>query len=232
MSPFCATPRLCTWLVLGGVALSLSCADGEVGGSAPLQNTATTSKADASTPRLADAGDASGADAGAVTVDSAPVVLRSCDPARALGTVHLYASALLEIIAFAEGTADYGANDGYDVMFTFRVANGCTEHPNKVNCSGSLCSTAAGRYQFLYKTWTPMGYPDFEPNHQALGAMALVKQRSVSLPSTRALTATEFKTVLDKISYEWASLPPGRYGQPVRTSSELRALYCSQVSCT
>ncbi len=36
--------------------------------------------------------------------------------------------------------------------------------------------------------------------------------------------------MLDKISYEWASLRPSRYGQSTRTVSELRGQYCTQVT--
>ncbi|WP_421234922.1 hypothetical protein [Aeromonas enteropelogenes] len=30
---------------------------------------------------------------------------------------------------------------------------------------------------------------------------------------------------LDKLSYEWASLPPGRYGQPSKTMSEALSIF-------
>ncbi|MDN0109085.1 hypothetical protein [Yersinia mollaretii] len=30
---------------------------------------------------------------------------------------------------------------------------------------------------------------------------------------------------LDSLSYEWASLPPGRYGQPSKSKSEAMALF-------
>ena len=155
----------------------------------------------------------------------------TCDSARAVGAVHVYAQAVLDVIAFAEGTAGYGAYDGYNVLFGFSTVSSCANHPNRVICKGSLCSTAAGRYQFLNRTWVGLALPSFEPEYQAQGAFTLVKQRNVTLPMTRALTATEFKSMMDKISYEWASIPPSRYGQPVRTASELRSLYCSKVTC-
>ena len=155
----------------------------------------------------------------------------TCDPSLAVGAVSVFRQSFLDVIAFAEGTRDAGGNDGYNVLYAFRLITDCTQHPNQNYCSGGLCSTAAGRYQFLYKTWAGLNLPNFKPDNQAKAAMSLIIQRKATLPESRALTATEFSNVLDKISYEWASLPPGRYGQPVKTTAQLRTLYCSEVKC-
>jgi len=55
--------------------------------------------------------------------------------------------------------------------------------------------------------------------------------RKVTVPQTRAMTATEFSNAMSKLSYEWASLPPGRYGQPTKTLSQMRSMYCGLTGC-
>ncbi len=153
----------------------------------------------------------------------------SCSPSRAVGVVSKYESGFLEILAYAEGTRDKGRADGYNVMFGHRNVSSCVSHPNRVYCDG-ICSTAAGRYQFLYKTWKSLKLPTFKPENQARGAITLIKRRKVTLRNDSALSATEFKSALDKLSYEWASLPPGRYGQPNKSVSQLWTVYASELN--
>ncbi len=154
----------------------------------------------------------------------------TCNPSLANGAVNKFAKALLNTIATTEGTRGHG-QDGYNVTFAYHYFSSCDRHPNLNICSGGYCSTAAGRYQFLTTTWNGLGLPNFHPNNQDIGAMKLVARRGASIPSTRSLTATEFVNVMDRISYEWASLPPGRYGQPSYSMSATRAKYCSFAGC-
>ncbi len=159
----------------------------------------------------------------------------TCDPARAVGSVGNFQKALHDSIAWAEGTRGF-SNDGYDVMFSFKLMNGCQSHPNQCLAFGSSCSTAAGRYQFLTGTWNSVksanGLSSFEPENQELGAAYLVKTvRHVTVPQARAMTASEFSNAMSKLSWEWASLPPGRYGQPNKTASQMRNMYCSLAGC-
>lgn len=159
----------------------------------------------------------------------------TCDPARAVGAVGNFQKALHDSIAWAEGTRNH-SEDGYDVMFSFKLMNSCNKHPNQCLAFGSSCSTAAGRYQFLTGTWSSVksanGLSSFEPENQELGAAYLVKTtRKVTVPQSRAMTASEFSNAMSKLSWEWASLPPGRYGQPVKSASQMRNFYCSQAGC-
>jgi muramidase (phage lysozyme) len=153
----------------------------------------------------------------------------TCDPENAAGVASQVERALLDTIAFAEGTRDHG-KDGYNVTFAYRYFDSCDEHPNLKICSGSLCSTAAGRYQFLYKTYLGLKLPNFWPEQQERGALELIERRGVSLPAT-PLTATQFANALDKLSYEWSSLPPGRYGETRRTLQQIRDEYCTLAAC-
>lgn len=70
--------------------------------------------------------------------------------------------ALLDVIAIMEGTAGYGSFNGYDVYYGYKKLLGYDSydsnpiHPNiKIvfNKNGEV-TTAAGRYQFNYPTWS------------------------------------------------------------------------------
>lgn len=159
----------------------------------------------------------------------------SCNPAGGQNVVSRFEKGYHDAIAWAEGTRGR-AQDGYNVMFSYRLFNSCAQHPNQCLRFGRTCSTAAGRYQFLTRTWNgarrARRLGSFEPGNQERGAQYLIANvRRATIPQDRALTAAEFNNVTSKLSYEWASLPPGRYGQPVRTSQQLRTFYCEQVGC-
>lgn len=154
----------------------------------------------------------------------------SCDPARAIGIVSSKRKALLDTIAFAEGTRGY-AQDGYNVTFAYHTFSSCDRHPGVRYCSGSYCSDASGRYQFLSSTWKGLGLSNFRPENQTIGAMTLISRRGGTVPADRAMSATEFSNLMSKISWEWASLPPGRYGQPMKSMSTLRSQYCKFAGC-
>jgi muramidase (phage lysozyme) len=166
---------------------------------------------------------------------SSPTSGSTCAPSRASGAVGRYQKALHDSIAFAEGTRGR-SKDGYDVMFSFKLMSSCNRHPNQCHKFGRTCSTAAGRYQFLTRTWNGVararGFSTFEPENQERGAAYLVANvRRVSVPQSRPMTASEFSNAMSKLSYEWASLPPGRYGQPTKTMSQMRSTYCRAAGC-
>ncbi len=159
----------------------------------------------------------------------------TCAPSRGQGVVSRYQKALHDAIAYAEGTRNY-AKDGYNVMFSFKLFDSCQAHPNRCQPFGNRCSTAAGRYQFLTTTWNSVkgarSLSSFEPENQERGAAYLISStRRVVVPQDRPLTATEFSNAMSKLSWEWASLPPGRYGQPNRSMAQMRSTYCSYAGC-
>ncbi|MFN3361422.1 MAG: peptidoglycan-binding protein [Pseudanabaenaceae cyanobacterium] len=124
---------------------------------------------------------------------------------------HPQISAFLKMIRVPEGTA---SPDGYRTMFTGKLFNDFSDHPRELQCSNGLCSDAAGAYQFLSTTWDDVAkdlkLPDFSPQSQDLGAIELIRRRGAyeNIIDGRIVLA------LEKTSWEWASLPPGRYGQP------------------
>lgn len=129
--------------------------------------------------------------------------------------------AFLDTIAVSEGTQNdpVTQDDGYDVLVTgidgpARFASYAT-HPNvlvQVNHDG-LCSTAAGRYQLLYKYWVYyqayLHLPDFSPVSQDLIAIQQIRERR-ALPM---LAAGNIAGAIAACSNIWASLPGNTYGQ-------------------
>lgn len=155
----------------------------------------------------------------------------TCGPASATGAVPAKHRAILDTIAFTEGTAGTCGEDGYNTGFAYHCFASCAKHPNIVWSSGGYRSSAAGRYQFLNTTWAGLGLGAFSPKNQDIGGLKLVARRGVTLPTDRALTATEFSIAMKKLSYEWASLPFSPYGQPTKSLATTRAKYCSFANC-
>jgi len=122
--------------------------------------------------------------------------------------------AILDMIAYAEG-ADY------NVIFSGVTFDDFSDHPRQLINSGGYSSDAAGRYQFLSTTWDTLGLPDFSPENQDKGCVMLIDRRGVLAEAE----AGDLPGFLDQASYEWASLPPSRYGQPQKTLEELQGVY-------
>lgn len=137
-----------------------------------------------------------------------------CEPG---GALSVNACAFLGSIALAEGTHAH-----YDYTFAYRRFTSFADHPRLRVCAGSYCSTAAGRYQILSKTWNGIrgSLPDFTPASQDKAALKLIRGRGVSNVDgidTRA----EFESAIRKVNREWASLPGSPYGQPRKTMNQL-----------
>lgn len=153
--------------------------------------------------------------------------------------------AMLEVLAFTEGTGDdYG-----------KVVNGVVErapiYPQYIGrrnvsitdlsrhpqlyvrwARGQPLSSAAGRYQFLYSTWTSVGQGDFGRQSQDVGAVILMKRRNMIAPLLR----DDLEQTVFRGAPEWASLPKnarneGYYsGQSARTLDQIRARYTQALA--
>jgi len=132
--------------------------------------------------------------------------------------------AFLDTLAFAEGTR---AN--YNYIFTFVTFNSYADHPRRKICSGGLCSTAAGRYQFLSKTWDGLapglGLGDFTPPNQEKAALEIIRRQGAYNNVLRSSVYENFTAALQKLNTTWASLPGSPYGQPTHPTAELWRYY-------
>lgn len=137
--------------------------------------------------------------------------------------------AFLSVIAFAEGT-----NERYDLLFGFETFSDYSKHPERKVCrqvSGrELCSSAAGRYQILFKTWNTLvqpalRLPDFSPASQDKAGLFLVENRGVRLTDAYFTEYQDFARAVTKLNQEWASLPDSPHGQPTRKMGTLWEKY-------
>lgn len=134
--------------------------------------------------------------------------------------------AFLSVIRHGEGTA---GNYGYRTMFGGETFDGYAWHPNrkvtKTVGGKPLTSTAAGAYQFLFKTWEGLvnryGFEDFSPECQDEAAVALIAIRH----ALQDVVDGHFSVAIDKCAEEWASLPGSPYGQPTMTMDRARDIY-------
>ena len=118
--------------------------------------------------------------------------------------------AALDTIAWAEG------GRSYQTLYGGGTFTG-SQHPNRAVTAGGYTSTAAGRYQFLYRTWAEiqnrLRLPDFGPQNQDIAALDLINQRG-QLPR---LLAGDFEGMMRGLGCAWAALPYSGCGQKTRT---------------
>jgi lysozyme len=86
-------------------------------------------------------------------------------------------------------------------------------------------STAAGRYQFLARTWDTLkrrlNLPDFGPDSQDAAALELIRERG----ALSDVQAGRVAVAVGKVQKIWASLPGAGYSQPERSINQLTAAY-------
>lgn len=141
--------------------------------------------------------------------------------------------AFLDAIAFSEGTSTspITKNDGYDVVVTGvkgpRIFSDYSTHPNiivKVNTEG-LYSTAAGRYQLLYRYYRfyakTLGLDNFDPLSQDRIALRQIKEKGALV----AIDAGYLRSAVGLCSSIWASLPGSIYGQHVQPFDIILNIY-------
>lgn len=135
--------------------------------------------------------------------------------------------AFLTMLAYAEGTPRFGNQDGYNVMVGGATFDRYDDHPRHLVWlpAYGINSTAAGRYQFLTRTWDDLverfHLPDFTPANQDLGAMYLIRQ-------CKAHSLIQEGRILEAIHAcrrIWASLPGAGYGQRELATETLLDVY-------
>lgn len=129
--------------------------------------------------------------------------------------IHNNLAAFLDMIAWAEGTKDKG-DDGYNVMFGGELFTDYSRHPRIINTVGSLKSSAAGRYQLLYRYWASytkqLRLNGFDPIVQDCIAIQQIREQR-AVPS---IYKGDIKSAIKLCSNIWASFPGANYGQKER----------------
>jgi muramidase (phage lysozyme) len=139
-------------------------------------------------------------------------------------------AAFLDTIAWSEIGPELLAHsdDGYDVLVgsTDRAPllfTSYATHPNVY--SARFASTAAGRYQELFRNWLAykamLKLPDFGPVSQDRMAIQQITEAR-AMPS---ILGGDFDTAIILVSHLWASLPGAGYGQHEQELGALRAAY-------
>lgn len=138
--------------------------------------------------------------------------------------------AFLDMLAWSEiGPKLLAASDdGYNVIVgstpsRTNLFTSYADHPNVY--VKAMNSTAAGRYQILYRWWPhyrdQLQLPDFGPESQDRYAIQQLRER-------RALKLVQAGHVIAAVACctnIWASLPGNSYGQPVNSIADLREAY-------
>lgn len=136
-----------------------------------------------------------------------------------LGYVQLpQCRAALDTIAWAEG------GKSYFTLYGGGSFSG-SQHPNRAITSGPYTSTAAGRYQFLYRTWIEiqrrLGLPDFTARSQDIAALDLINQRG----QLGKLLNGDFEGMMKGLGCAWAALPYATCGQTRRPLAQTMDYY-------
>jgi muramidase (phage lysozyme) len=138
--------------------------------------------------------------------------------------------AFLDMIAHSEIGPELLAvsDNGYNVLVGATpkhplLFDSYATHPNILN--KALNSTAAGRYQLLYRFYVAyvhtLKLPDFSPTSQDAIALQQIKERR----AFDDIEAGNITSAITKCSNIWASLPGNNYGQHVNAIASLQDAY-------
>lgn len=130
--------------------------------------------------------------------------------------------AFLLMIQFAEGTI---GSQAYSMLYGGSFFSGFNQHPNRAISRWGITSTAAGAYQFLYKTWSylqqKLNLPDFSPKSQDLAAIELIREKAALVD----VYAGRIFEAISKCRKVWASFPGAGYGQTEKSRTILLQAY-------
>lgn len=140
--------------------------------------------------------------------------------------------AFLDMLAWSEGTSTIkSSDDGYNVLVGGTLFDDYSQHPRVLVPLPryGISSTAAGRYQFLARTWDAIvknyGFKGrFIPEAQDLAAIKLLKECG-ALP---LIIAGRISEAISKAAPIWASLPGAGYGQREHKLAALLEIYAAE----
>ena len=139
-------------------------------------------------------------------------------------------AAFLDMLAVSEGTdipRQRSLHNGYDVLVGGGLFNDFSHHPNVLVPLPRLGikSTAAGRYQFIKRTWEDvqrrLKLTDFSPMSQDRAAIQRIRDRG----ALELVQDGKFEEAVAACRLEWASLPGAGYGQHEHRIETLRDAY-------
>lgn len=137
--------------------------------------------------------------------------------------------AFLDMLAWSEGTSTIKASDdGYNVIVGGGLFSDYSDHPRKLVSLPryGIKSTAAGRYQFLSRTWDAIvrnyGFRGrFIPEAQDLAAIKLLMECG----AYKLIQRGKIAEAAAKAAPIWASLPGAGYGQREHQLVKLLEIY-------
>ncbi|QKJ57268.1 glycoside hydrolase family 24 protein [Serratia fonticola] len=138
------------------------------------------------------------------------------------------ARGVLDLISKSEGTFSKPGG-GYNTMFGGSQFMGFNHprvrHPFKQTDGTWNVTTAAGRYQFLGKTWDDsaekLGLTDFSPRNQDIAALHRIMERG----RLDNVLNGDIEKAIAGLGGEWASLPSSKYSQPKHDMATIRGMY-------
>lgn len=141
--------------------------------------------------------------------------------------------AFLNAIAESEGTTKHG----YATAFGGDKLPSLADHPRtakgfKQTDGNKNTTTAAGRYQFLSRTWDEMakglGLTDFGPVSQDLAAIALLERAG----ALKDVLNGDLQSAAKKSGSTWASLPSSPYAQPKKSQAAFDKILAKTTGST
>ncbi|MBC1218426.1 lysozyme [Nostoc sp. UCD121] len=140
-------------------------------------------------------------------------------------------SAFLATIRWAEtGTSEV---ESYRMLVFNGTFNNFSTHPLKKQCAPingkNICSTAAGAYQMLDKSWydlqPKLNLKDFSPASQDKMAIEYIRRNN----ALSDVEAGNFDAAVCKVGRVWASLICNSYNQNPKSLAQLRIYYQQQL---
>ncbi|MDQ7987562.1 glycoside hydrolase family 104 protein [Pseudomonas sp. G34] len=142
--------------------------------------------------------------------------------------------AFLDMLAWSEGTSTVAnSDDGYNVLVGGSLFDDYSAHPRqRVELPRyDIQSTAAGRYQFLARTWDAIVElydfrGRFTPEAQDLAAVKLLEECGALAP----IQAGQVAEAITAAAPIWASLPGAGYGQREHDLGALLRIYRQELA--
>lgn len=140
--------------------------------------------------------------------------------------------AFLDMLAWSEGTSTVvGSDDGYNVLVGGTLFTDYSAHPRRLIALPryGIRSSAAGRYQFLARTWDAVvrlyGFHGrFTPQAQDLAAVKLLDECA----ALAAIQAGCIEQAIAAAAPIWASLPGAGHGQHEHPLGALLGIYSAE----